>query len=77
MGGAIITRAHLRRGLRMRRALALAGVADDQVIDQRHVEDAGRLRQPERESRIVRARCRIAARVVEYDINTLRARQQR
>jgi hypothetical protein len=50
-GRAIITRAHLRRGLRMRRALALAGVADDQVIEQRHVEDVGRLRQPERESR--------------------------
>ena len=38
-----------------------AGVADDQVIEQRHVEDVGRLRQPQRESRIVRARRGIAA----------------
>ena len=44
-----------------------AGVADDQVIEQRHVEDVGRLRQPKRESRIVRARCGIAARVVVHD----------
>ena len=29
-----------------------AGVADDQVIEQRHVEDVGRLRQAKRESRI-------------------------
>ena len=40
-----------------------AGVADDQVIEQRHVEDVGRLRQPKRESRIVRAWCGIAARM--------------
>jgi hypothetical protein len=44
-----------------------AGVADDQVIEQRHVEDVGRLRQPKGESRIVRARCGIAARVVVHD----------
>ena len=54
------------RGERSRFAEAeiAAGVADDQVIEQRHVENVGRLRQPEREPRIIRARCGIAARVV-------------
>ena len=51
-----------------------AGVADDQVIEQRHVEDVGRLRESKRESRIVRARCGIAARVVVHDEQRGRAR---
>src|SRR5688572_18449478 len=53
-----------------------AGVADDQVIEQRHVEDVGRLRQPEREARIVRAWCGIAARVVVHSEQRRGARCQ-
>jgi len=44
-----------------------AGVADDHVIEQRHVEDVGCLRQQKREARIIRAWCGIAARVVVHD----------
>ena len=61
--GGVMARRGVMRGLRPRsrdersgftEAEVAAGVADDQVIEQRHVEDVGRLRQPKRESRIVR-----------------------
>ena len=52
-----------------------AGVTDDQVIEQRHVEDVCRLREPQCESRIVRARRGIAARVVVHDEQRGRARR--
>ena len=56
------------RGERSRLAEAevAAGVADDQVIEQRQVEDIGRLRQPDRQLRIVGAGCGVTARVVVH-----------
>ena len=49
-------------------------VTDDQVIEQRQVEDVGRGAQPQRQSRIVRTRCGITARMVVDDHQAGRAR---
>src|SRR5262249_45677414 len=40
-------------------AVVAAGIADDQVIDEWHFEQVGRVGKPQRQSGIVFARCRI------------------
>ena len=59
---------------RLAEAVVPMRVTDDQVIEQRQVEDVGRGAQPQRQSRIVRTGCRITARMVVHDHQAGRAR---
>ena len=64
--------ASMRAGLA--EAVVPMRVTDDEVIEQGQVEDVGRGAQPQRQSRIVRTRCGIAARMVVNHHQAGRAR---
>src|SRR6266508_2522934 len=69
---AVVSCAEVLRALRSERSgLAEAEVpsrvADDQVIEQRDIQDVSGLREPDSQPCVVRARSRIAARMVVHD----------